>query len=291
MTLSTIGGRTPYDRSQVKKRAKLAAAALAASAAAPIVASAAAATTAPIAIDRTRAGSFFPLPRKALPIVALAMLRPHSVPLLPSSLGRAPVSAPVRITAPVSAPVIAPESLCGSYIEVRTNGEWIYCRVLKQQASVTVTVRMPDPEHPDDPDRSIDRTFNLNDPNVRLSSSAARDARVDKNFREDLVKYGFEVVDVAGDGNCLFGSVARHLLGDAALHPQIRRECCDSLGAGFDKYSNFITATGAGRASRDTYAQYVENMRQPRVWGDNVEVSALLLLPARLHQIRPHSPA
>lgn len=87
------------------------------------------------------------------------------------------------------------------------------------------------------------------------------------NFRKAMLAKGLQVVDVSPDGNCLFRSMSQLLFGDQTHHKSIRAQCCDYLESQAKRFE-FITEPGE-------FPNYVANMRQQAVWGDEPELRVL----------------
>jgi OTU domain-containing protein 5 len=93
-----------------------------------------------------------------------------------------------------------------------------------------------------------------------------------------------DVVIEKGDNNCLFRAVAHQIYGDAdKFHAQVRREACDWLATneGRAHFEHLIVKhTGVFLGGdvdnvRRTFKQYISHMRQPGMWGGDVEIAAM----------------
>ena len=85
--------------------------------------------------------------------------------------------------------------------------------------------------------------------------------------RSDLTKY-FTERDVAADGDCLFQSVCGSLGLNIGLSDELRSIACDLISQSEDGRKEAIEA-----ASRMSLEEYVEKMRNNRVWGSGIEMS------------------
>jgi len=74
----------------------------------------------------------------------------------------------------------------------------------------------------------------------------------------------FIVVDIPGDGNGLFSSVAYLLLKDENKHGQIRKCICDFMEDNRDDFAPFVP----------DFDKHVRKMRKDRTWGDESELAA-----------------
>ena len=48
-------------------------------------------------------------------------------------------------------------------------------------------------------------------------------------FRKDLKEQGLELVEMEGDGNCLFRAIALQVYGDVESHLEVRNKCMDFM--------------------------------------------------------------
>jgi hypothetical protein len=109
---------------------------------------------------------------------------------------------------------------------------------------------------------------------VRTLGSAIEDdeelaerKRNDAMFRARLLEsFGFLVVDMKGDGSCLFRAVAHQVFGDAERHAEVRKMCCDHMEQDGDYFRDYIGAD---------LDDYVKHMRSPSVWGGHLEIFVL----------------
>lgn len=74
---------------------------------------------------------------------------------------------------------------------------------------------------------------------------------------------------VKGDGNCMFRSIAHQVWGDPDRHWEMRQMCCD-----------YMERRGIGREllgadTDERFTEYIANMRQDKVWGDDPEIRAM----------------
>ncbi len=84
-----------------------------------------------------------------------------------------------------------------------------------------------------------------------------------------LQEQGLSVFEVAGDGNCLFRSVAHQVYGDDSLHDLVRQECMDYMEANAGVFSQFVEG-GAVQ-----FGEYLREKRKLFVWGDDPEIQAM----------------
>ena len=79
-----------------------------------------------------------------------------------------------------------------------------------------------------------------------------------------LRENGLEPVNVDGDGNCQFRSLAHQLFADEALHAAVRQTVCNQLMTHAERYRDFVDAD---------YGEFVVDMTRDE-WGDDVTLHA-----------------
>ncbi|CAN0315479.1 unnamed protein product, partial [Hapterophycus canaliculatus] len=77
---------------------------------------------------------------------------------------------------------------------------------------------------------------------------------------------GLTVADVEPDGNCLFRSVSHQIYGDADRHYSVRRACVEHMSKHEARFGVFVA---------ENFRDYLYRIRQPGVWGDDLEIRAL----------------
>jgi OTU domain-containing protein 3 len=81
------------------------------------------------------------------------------------------------------------------------------------------------------------------------------------------------LVDITGDGNCLFRSLSDQIYGNQNCHAEIRQCICDHIEAKKEFYVDFITEK-----------DHVQQMRKDGVYGGNLElVAASRLYKRNIH--------
>ncbi|CAM9519251.1 unnamed protein product, partial [Discosporangium mesarthrocarpum] len=91
-------------------------------------------------------------------------------------------------------------------------------------------------------------------------------ASSDSFFREAMRNKGLVVVDMESDGNCLFRSVSHQIYGDVERHHQVRRLCVEHMAKHKSRFGVFVA---------EDFRDYLRRIRQPCVWGDDLEIRAL----------------
>ena len=89
------------------------------------------------------------------------------------------------------------------------------------------------------------------------------------HYVQALEKMNLNIVQVNGDGNCLFRAVAHQIYGDEELHHIVRGFCMDYMQADSIFFSQFVEG---GEAS---FHQYLLAKRTSGCWGDDPEIQAL----------------
>jgi len=113
--------------------------------------------------------------------------------------------------------------------------------------------------------------YNSEDEYPEVSPAQALDDEVLKQINplalyRALRKKGFQVIETALDGNCLFRSVADQVYGDMEMHGEIRRLCMNYMEKERDHYSQFIT---------EDFGDYIARKRQDGVFGNHLELQAI----------------
>lgn len=78
-----------------------------------------------------------------------------------------------------------------------------------------------------------------------------------------------KILDVGGDGNCLFRSIAHQAYGDEEQHRMVRIRCMQYILTEKDYFSSFIEG-GAAKVE-----EYVQQKEKNGIWGDNIEIQAM----------------
>ncbi len=104
------------------------------------------------------------------------------------------------------------------------------------------------------------------------------------HYISGLQRHSLNVVSVAGDGNCLFRSVAHQVYGDDELHEVVRQKCMDYMEANADFFSQFV------EGGMETFHLYVGAKRRLACWGDDPEIQAMSELYDRPAEIWAYDP-
>ncbi len=106
----------------------------------------------------------------------------------------------------------------------------------------------------------------FNDPTMKTSAQLAAEIKKEKKFIEVLASKGLIVVEIEGDGNCMFRAISHQLFLNEDQHEELRRKCVDHLIENKARFSMFCF---------DDFDQHIEHMSQVGVWGDELELRAL----------------
>lgn len=109
-------------------------------------------------------------------------------------------------------------------------------------------------------------------------------------FRETLKKQGLEMIEQAGDGNCLFRAVSLQVYGQSDNHAEVRERCLDFMAQNEEHYSNFVAATDEDR----TFQDYIARKRRDGVHGNHAEIQAVSELynrPVEVYSVDTSSPS
>eukprot|EP01111_Echinosteliopsis_oligospora_P016482 TRINITY_DN6870_c0_g1_i1.p1 TRINITY_DN6870_c0_g1~~TRINITY_DN6870_c0_g1_i1.p1 ORF type:complete len:347 (+),score=101.47 TRINITY_DN6870_c0_g1_i1:42-1082(+) len=94
-----------------------------------------------------------------------------------------------------------------------------------------------------------------------------------KRLSDQLLLLGLTIKDVAGDGNCLFRSIADQLEDNPNKHGEYRHAIVTYIAANREMFEPFLDTEEEG-----TFEQYIANMSAPTAWGGHMELQAASLL-------------
>jgi hypothetical protein len=100
--------------------------------------------------------------------------------------------------------------------------------------------------------------------------------RIETAFFEAMNAKGYHIVEMDGDGNCLFRSIAHQIYLDEDRHQELRLRCVQHLEKHSERFSSFYPGD---------FREYLRRMKRPGVWGDDLEIKALEEITDRLIQI------
>ena len=91
---------------------------------------------------------------------------------------------------------------------------------------------------------------------------------IDEKIKNELESLGYYVVEVKGDGNCLFRSVSEQIEGDENNYKQYRERCVDYIIQNKDDFVPFLDED-------EPFDNYIEKISKDGEWGGNLELYAL----------------
>ena len=95
---------------------------------------------------------------------------------------------------------------------------------------------------------------------------AADIIQTEKLFAEKLNKRGFRIVQIEGDGNCLFRAVSHQLFLREDRHEELRAKCVQHMLDHRKRFEMFCD---------ENFDDHVQEMRLLGTWGDDLEIRAL----------------
>lgn len=100
----------------------------------------------------------------------------------------------------------------------------------------------------------------------KTAEEMAAELEKERKFLEALGKKKLHVIEVEGDGNCLFRAISHQLYLTEDNHEVLRRKCVEHLIAHKQRFSLFCA---------DDYDEHVREMAKSCSWGDELEIRAL----------------
>lgn len=85
-------------------------------------------------------------------------------------------------------------------------------------------------------------------------------------FEESLEKEGLYIVEIEGDGNCLFRAIAHQLYLDQERHVELRKLCADHMVEHQERFEKFCSIP---------FKDYIRCLRKLGTWGDHLEIKAM----------------
>jgi len=80
----------------------------------------------------------------------------------------------------------------------------------------------------------------------------------------------FKIIQVAGDGNCLFRAISLQIYGDETEHEMIRGNCANYIMKNETTFSPFIRSDAL-----NSVKSYCDRMRRSGVYAGNIEIQAI----------------
>ena len=103
---------------------------------------------------------------------------------------------------------------------------------------------------------------------VEAMSKGAKKGQV-QNIKAVIKAEGMSVKKMLGDGNCLFRSLSDQIYNDSgANHKLVRKKVCNQLSINTESIREFFTEDDVN------ISEYIEKMKEDKVWGGNPEIAA-----------------
>ena len=93
-----------------------------------------------------------------------------------------------------------------------------------------------------------------------------RTGATERSFEERMESHGLHIVEMEGDGNCLFRAVAHQMYLNENRCVELRAICCDFMIEHRDRYESFCSSN---------FDDYIKHLRNDGTWGDHLEIKAL----------------
>jgi hypothetical protein len=95
-------------------------------------------------------------------------------------------------------------------------------------------------------------------------------------FIQTLQTKGFHIIEIEGDGNCLFRAISHQLYLNEEYHEQLRHLCCEHLKKHSNRFDKFIVDI--------KFSEYIQEMSKNGTWADDIEIRAMEeLLDRNIH--------
>ncbi|XP_006414739.2 OTU domain-containing protein DDB_G0284757 [Eutrema salsugineum] len=104
-------------------------------------------------------------------------------------------------------------------------------------------------------------------PNTRIKSRCLEDLNDYERLQDRLEWEGYSEIKVKSDGNCKFRALADQLYKTSDCHKRVRQEIVKQLKSRPKLYKGLVGKT-------DEFSEYVKNMSNDSVWGDEVTLKA-----------------
>ena len=93
---------------------------------------------------------------------------------------------------------------------------------------------------------------------------------IDQSFLSYLENQGFQVMEIIGDGNCMFRSIADLIDNDQEKHDRYRRLAVQHIALHPVDFKNFLESSFDG-----TLDHYLKKMGKDGTWGGQIELETL----------------
>ena len=82
-----------------------------------------------------------------------------------------------------------------------------------------------------------------------------------------------DMIEMEGDGNCLFRAISLQVYGDATMHMEVRRHCLDFMEREANHFRDFV--------ADEEFGEYIARKRMEGVHGNHTEIQAMSELYSR----------
>jgi len=91
-----------------------------------------------------------------------------------------------------------------------------------------------------------------------------------EKFRLQLAEYGLRILEVGGDGNCLFRAIGDQLEGNQGAHKKYRQDAIEYMLQNREDFEPFVE-------DDETFDDYIQEIEKDGEWGGNLELQALAM--------------
>ncbi len=94
-----------------------------------------------------------------------------------------------------------------------------------------------------------------------------REINKERVFIHTLQQHGYHIIEIEGDGNCLFRAISHQLYLNEEYHEQLRYFCVEHLKKHQKRFEKFIVDC--------KFDDYIEEMSKNGTWADDIEIRAM----------------
>lgn len=96
---------------------------------------------------------------------------------------------------------------------------------------------------------------------------AEEEAEIDRQFIQILEDRGLHVIEIVGDGNCLFRAISHQLYLNEHKHLELREKCVNHMLEHKKRFEVFCYD--------ENFDDHIKSMKLPGTWADDLEIRAL----------------
>jgi OTU domain-containing protein 3 len=100
-------------------------------------------------------------------------------------------------------------------------------------------------------------------------------------LKNQVQRYGLDIKEIRGDGNCMFRAISDQLCGNEDMHVELRHLAVEHVKNNQDDFSPFIE-------DDENFDKYIKRMSELCTWGGNIELQALsqvLEVNIKIHRV------